>query len=719
MASSVFLMLALATTSGVSPAREPADSHKFSTARARPAELLSTAGEASVKAALRRDAASELAMSAGNGSVRAALGMGTVSVAMLAGNGSVRAALGMGTASAAMLAGNGSVRAALGEDVSVGSVADAARMAGTASVNAVARSDARAGAAVAAATVAGNASVKAVIQDARSSVTAGATREAAVARGADAVVAASGMVSGASSVTTHAAGTPATAQVVAVSGTASDTSATTQNAVASGAAQEPVKAEPTSGTQQPPDAAVSDAGRVAAEAALSAVRAAAVALRAQPTPAVVDADASYARGVAALQAKDTRTAISELSACVQAAPSRVDCRWELGWAYQVEGRWSDALAQWSEVKKLDPGHADLETALAQAQGQAALQEKLSHAPQAGSRPPPPPGAKVRFRFVGDVMLGTTVPEGHLPPDGPASVIAAVRPLLEDADVTFANLEGPLCDGGKTTKCRSKGNCYAFRSPTEYGVTLKEAGVDVVSTANNHSGDFGEECRRQTEATLDALGIPWSGPPGSIATVERNGLRIGVVAFHTSPSCNHLNNLATATALVSAAAAEHDLVIVSFHGGAEGSKAQHVPPGREMFFGEDRGDLRTFTRAMVDAGAHLVIGHGPHVVRGMEFYKGRLIAYSLGNFATYGRFTLTGAQGLGMVLEVQLTGDGRFESARILPTKQVGEGISQPDPKAAVIPVIQGLTADDFPDSGARIADDGTVKPAGKGPVSAR
>ncbi|MCP3104942.1 CapA family protein [Myxococcus sp. K15C18031901] len=317
------------------------------------------------------------------------------------------------------------------------------------------------------------------------------------------------------------------------------------------------------------------------------------------------------------------------------------------------------------------------------------------------------------------MLGTTVPEGNLPPDGGGSVIAGVRDLMSDADLTFANVEGPLCDNGKTNKCRTSRNCYAFRSPTAYGQFFKEAGVDLASTANNHSGDFGEECRRETEATLDALGIAWSGPPGSIATVERNGLRIGMVAFHTSASCNHLNNTATATALVRAAAADHDIVVVSFHGGAEGGKALHVPAGRELFFGEDRGDLRAFTHAVVDAGAHVVIGHGPHVVRGLEFYKGRLIAYSLGNFATYGRFNLKGPQGLGMVLEVELDREGAFTTGRVLATKQVGQGIAQPDPSGAVIKLLRDLTADDFPDSGARISEDGTLRPAGKGPVSAR
>jgi len=462
---------------------------------------------------------------------------------------------------------------------------------------------------------------------------------------------------------------------------------------------------------------VTTAGDAAARAAIGALRAVGLALSPRLDP--VAAEAHYARGVEALQSKDTATAITELTACVRFAPTRVDCRWELGWAHSVQGQWADALSQWTEVQKLDPEHADLESALAQARGQAALQARLSQAPQASNRPPPPADAKVRIRAVGDMMLGTTVPEGNLPPDGGGSVIASVRDLMADADLTFANVEGPLCDNGRTNKCRTSRNCYAFRSPTAYGQFFKDAGVDLASTANNHSGDFGEECRRETEATLDALGIAWSGPPGSIATVERNGLRIGMVAFHTSPSCNHLNNTATATALVRAAAADHDIVIVSFHGGAEGGKALHVPEGREMFFGEDRGDLRAFTHAVVDAGAHVVIGHGPHVVRGLEFYKGRLIAYSLGNFATYGRFNLKGPQGLGMVLEVELDREGAFTAGRVLATKQVGQGIAEPDPSNAVIHLLRDLTASDFPDSGAHISEDGTLRPAGQGPVSAR
>ncbi len=467
-----------------------------------------------------------------------------------------------------------------------------------------------------------------------------------------------------------------------------------------------------------PSASVRTAGTDAVRSATSVLVASA-----SPGSSAVDttsADAHFSRGVEALKAKDTPTAIAALSACAKAAPARVDCRWELGWAFYVESRWSEALEQWTEVQRLAPQHPGLEDALSQAQGQVRLQRKLAaSSAEAPARPPPPKGAKVRIRAVGDVMLGSDFPEGHLPPEGPASVLAGVSALLKDADLTFANLEGPLCDSGQTKKCRSaSSNCYAFRTPTSYAKVLAEAGLDIASTANNHAGDFGEVCRRETESTLDALGIRWSGPPGSVATVERNGLRIGMVAFHTSPAVNHLNNTATATALVRSVAASHDLVLVSFHGGAEGTNALHVPHGKELFMGEDRGDLRTFTHAVVDAGADLVLGHGPHVARAMEFYKGRLIAYSMGNFATYGRFNLKGAQGLGMILEAELDAEGRFSAGRILATKQEGQGLAVPDAAGGVTRLVRELSEADFPQTGARVAEDGTLSPRTKAPVSA-
>ncbi len=335
------------------------------------------------------------------------------------------------------------------------------------------------------------------------------------------------------------------------------------------------------------------------------------------------------------------------------------------------------------------------------------------APPAAAAPAPvpaaPPAGTLRLRAAGDVMLGTEIPEGHLPPEDGARSLEAVAPLLQDADLTFINLEGPLCDSGTSKKCpRPSNTCYAFRSPTRYGKYIKAAGVDVASTANNHSGDYGESCRRETEAALDALDIKWSGPPGSVASLTSNGLKVALIAFHTSASCNYVNDHAAAATLVKSASATHDLVIVSFHGGAEGAKAQHVPMGSEPFHGENRGDLRVFTRKVIDAGADLVLGHGPHVVRGMEVYKDRLIAYSMGNFATYGRFDLSGPLSVGMVLEVTLASDGKLLAAKILPTVQKGQGIPEPDPSGKAIKLVKQLTAEDFPQDGAVIADDGTV-----------
>ena len=148
--------------------------------------------------------------------------------------------------------------------------------------------------------------------------------------------------------------------------------------------------------------------------------------------------------------------------------------------------------------------------------------------------------------------------------------------------------------------------------------------------------------------------------------------------------------------------------MSFHGGAEGNKALHVPHGKETFYGENRGDLRTFTHMAIDAGADLVLGHGPHVLRAMEVYNGRLIAYSLGNFATYGRFNLSGNLGIGAVLEVELSKDGEFLGGKLLPTAQEGRGRPVRDSKARAVDLVRMLSKKDFPKRHVRVAKDGSL-----------
>jgi poly-gamma-glutamate capsule biosynthesis protein CapA/YwtB (metallophosphatase superfamily) len=328
-------------------------------------------------------------------------------------------------------------------------------------------------------------------------------------------------------------------------------------------------------------------------------------------------------------------------------------------------------------------------------------------------------ALVTLAFVGDVMLGTTFPEPHLPPDDGRHLLDEVTPILSAADLAFGNLEGPLADDGVSAKCgpaprkktkKKAQTCWAFRVPTRYGQYLKDAGFDVMGLANNHALDFGPAGRDSSIRTLDALGIAHSGPVGDIAHLTVKGRKIALVAFATYPTAYNLNDLDAAKAVVTDEVGRNDIVVVSFHGGAEGASRTHVPEGPELFLNENRGDLRAFTHAMIDAGAALVVGHGPHVVRGLELYKDRLIAYSLGNFATYGGMNLTGVTGISLILEVDLDDAGAFKGAKIDPVIQLPPGGPHLDAEKRVIPLLQELSRDDFGAAAPAIADDGRVSP---------
>jgi hypothetical protein len=146
-------------------------------------------------------------------------------------------------------------------------------------------------------------------------------------------------------------------------------------------------------------------------------------------------------------------------------------------------------------------------------------------------------------------------------------------------------------------------------------------------------------------------------------------------------------------------------------GAEGAAYTHVKPGTEMYLGENRGDPIAFSHAVVDAGADLVIGHSPHVLRAMEFYKGHLIAYSLGNFAGYHALAYTGVVGVTAILKVTLRKDGTYVAGTVVPTRMVAPGVPRLDPAKQAIAVVSSLSKADFPGTGARLAGDGTVTPS--------
>ena len=311
---------------------------------------------------------------------------------------------------------------------------------------------------------------------------------------------------------------------------------------------------------------------------------------------------------------------------------------------------------------------------------------------------------LRVAAMGDIMLGTV---DWLPEDGGRGSFKAVKPFLKDADVVFGNQEGVLADSGE---CVKKGkNPYCFRSPTAYARFYKDAGFNMLSIANNHINDYGPAAKQQTMDTLKKLNLRFSGPPGTVARLTVGELKVAMIAFYTGLGANKLNDIPKAKSIVKKLAAKNDVVIVSFHGGAEGRKATHVRPGGETFMGENRGDVIAFSRAVVDAGADLVLGHGPHVPRAMEVYRGRLIAYSLGNFCTAKRISVKGVSGYAPLLLADLDAQGRVVGGRIVSFLQTFGQHPQKDPQNRAAKLVYQLGREDLPKSTA-VAADGSIRP---------
>jgi poly-gamma-glutamate capsule biosynthesis protein CapA/YwtB (metallophosphatase superfamily) len=312
--------------------------------------------------------------------------------------------------------------------------------------------------------------------------------------------------------------------------------------------------------------------------------------------------------------------------------------------------------------------------------------------------------------VGDIMMGTSYPEDKLPPNDGAFLMRNVEPVLRDADVTFGNLEGTLLDEGGTPKsCKDPSVCYVFRTPTRYVRNLISAGFDMMSLANNHAGDFGEAGRRSSMKTLEVANILHAGQVNQPTVIfVKDGIRYGLAAFAPNSNCVNLNDLEGAKRIVARLDSMVDIVIVSFHGGAEGAPFQNVPRTQELFHGENRGDVYKFAHTLIDAGADIIFGHGPHVTRAVDVYQGRFIIYSMGNFCTYRGISVSGVSGIAPIIKVFTDKKGKLYQAQIIPTVQTyGIGVKI-DPDKQVIKKIQELTKKDFPESKIQIDDNGLI-----------
>jgi hypothetical protein len=313
--------------------------------------------------------------------------------------------------------------------------------------------------------------------------------------------------------------------------------------------------------------------------------------------------------------------------------------------------------------------------------------------------------------VGDLMLGSNYPSPTLlPPNDGRELLQAAAPLLQSADIAFGNLEGVIMTGKGTAKhCNDERYCYVFKSPDHYAKLLTSAGLDVVSIANNHTSDFGPKGREHTVQVLKKEGLYFAGHlehPYSL--FEKEGVRYGFCAFAPNTGTLSVNDTDEAIALIKMLNDSCDILMVSMHIGAEGTKYNHVTRQKELFLGENRGDPYHFARLVIDAGADIVWGHGPHVVRAVDLYKDRFIAYSLGNFATYGTINVGGINGYAPLVAVETDRAGRFISGQIHSFLQEKGHGPREDTLQHAAKEIKRLTSIDFPESTLSIENDGKI-----------
>lgn len=278
--------------------------------------------------------------------------------------------------------------------------------------------------------------------------------------------------------------------------------------------------------------------------------------------------------------------------------------------------------------------------------------------------------------IGDRQVGVFIDRY-----GGEAVFADVRELLRDADVAFVNLESPASNKGS----RNTKKDVTFRGRPALVAGLRSAGIDAVSLANNHALDWGGEALLDTLARLEEAGIAAAGAGADLAAARRPAIvetqagRVALLAYsnvlpegfpagNSRPGVNPGRpDRERVLADITAAAVEADWVLVSFHWGRE-YQPEAAPEQQDL------------ARAAVDAGADLVLGHHPHVIQGLELYRDRLIAYSLGDFVFdhYSRET-----GEAFVLRVTLEPQGP-PAAEVVPVYLTdGHGIPEVvDGKAA-------------------------------------
>lgn len=307
---------------------------------------------------------------------------------------------------------------------------------------------------------------------------------------------------------------------------------------------------------------------------------------------------------------------------------------------------------------------------------------------------------VEIGWAGDIVIGSSY---GLPPNGGRDQFSKVSKLLRAPDLMIGNYEGTLSRGG-SSRCSGGPLCFIFQAPPERARNLRSAGFDVMSLANNHGLDKGADARNQTVAALARVGIPAAGLPGRVTTVQVEDTRLAIVGFSPYLGTTSMRSPRAIRALVRAAAAAGDVVVVVFHAGLEGAAGAHVPRGAD--YGTQ---TRSALHAAVDAGADVVLGSGPHVVRGVERYRGSYIVYSAGNFAGWHNFGIGGLTAQSGVVRFTFDYSGHAAGGTWDGVVIDQPGVPRPDRSGAVVRRVASLSRADFGRRGARFSRDGRFR----------
>lgn len=311
------------------------------------------------------------------------------------------------------------------------------------------------------------------------------------------------------------------------------------------------------------------------------------------------------------------------------------------------------------------------------------------------------------------MLGSVTPKTVLPADSGRIFVKEISNYLKDADIVFGNLEGTfILDNFKPKKCsepaRTMERCFEFGMPDYLSPIISKLHFNVLNLDNNHSNDYGWKGYNFTQNKLTELNIYFAAKKKPVH-ISIKGKKVIIIPFGFSETSFLISNIKKAKKIVSKLKTNNNIIIVSFHGGAEGKNALHVPDSTEIMYGENRGNVKEFAHSVIDAGADLVLGHGPHILRALELYKDRLIAYSLGNFLTYGNMNIKGVSGIAGILEIKLDGNnGKFQSGNFISTKQISKGYPIIDKTKQAIKLLKKLTETDFPKTNLVIKSNGLI-----------